>query len=87
MQELMAYFHSNFMALLNGKLRVYSYVHFSMESVAYPSNPDLRNTLHTRRMVHGVLDFINHLWINSVEETRKYSFAGFQYNPEDGYSD
>ncbi len=29
-EKLMAYLYSNFMALFNGKLRVYSYIHFSM---------------------------------------------------------
>lgn len=81
----MAHLHSNFMTLFNGKRWIYGHIHFSMESVAYPSDPDLGNILHTGRMVHGVSDFINHLWINTVKEAGKYSLARFPHNAKYGY--
>jgi hypothetical protein len=82
-QELMSDFFRDLVTLCHAEVRVDCYVQFQSEAMADPASADLGHTMHARHVACGVLDRIQHLWVDTIEHPGEDGAGGLPDEVED----
>ena len=73
MSELMFDLLGDLMRLINGQLGGYSDTQFSVQSMANPTSPNVRERFHSGYVSGSVPNLLEYLGLNSVEHPRENS--------------